>query len=98
MAKKLLLFIVLCCLLQESFSNVKTWLQEIDQYATTNVSKLLVGNKCDLTSKKVIDFTMAKVSNCCRQIRFCLVIIFNVCVDFLKVSEEIVQTMSSEPL
>ena len=45
---------------QESFSNVKTWLQEIDRYASTNVSRLLVGNKCDLTNKKVVDFTTAK--------------------------------------
>ncbi len=42
---------------------MKTWLQEIDRYASTNVSKLLVGNKCDLTNKKVVDFTTAKVSD-----------------------------------
>ncbi|GAA6097383.1 ras-related protein ORAB-1 isoform X2 [Tachysurus ichikawai] len=45
---------------QESFNNIKQWLEEIDRYACENVSKLLVGNKSDLTSKKVVDFTIAK--------------------------------------
>eukprot|EP00992_Anisonema_acinus_P001207 TRINITY_DN10410_c0_g1_i4.p1 TRINITY_DN10410_c0_g1~~TRINITY_DN10410_c0_g1_i4.p1 ORF type:complete len:202 (-),score=47.30 TRINITY_DN10410_c0_g1_i4:110-715(-) len=44
----------------ESFNNVKTWLSEIDKYATDNVNKLLVGNKCDLVVKKVVDFNSAK--------------------------------------
>jgi len=45
---------------QESFNNVKQWLQEIDRYASENVNKLLVGNKSDLTSQKVVDYNTAK--------------------------------------
>ncbi|GMM32166.1 Rab family GTPase [Martiniozyma asiatica (nom. inval.)] len=45
---------------QESFNNVEQWLQEIDRYATSSVMKLLVGNKSDLTDKKVVDYAVAK--------------------------------------
>eukprot|EP01086_Lenisia_limosa_P018271 TRINITY_DN9995_c0_g1_i1.p1 TRINITY_DN9995_c0_g1~~TRINITY_DN9995_c0_g1_i1.p1 ORF type:complete len:201 (-),score=68.93 TRINITY_DN9995_c0_g1_i1:137-739(-) len=45
---------------QDSFNNVKQWLQEIDRYAAENVNKLLVGNKSDLASKKVVESTTAK--------------------------------------
>jgi len=45
---------------QESFNNVKQWLQEIERYACESVNKLLVGNKSDLTTKKVVDWTTAK--------------------------------------
>ncbi len=44
----------------DSFQNVKTWLNEIDRYANENVNKLLVGNKSDLTEKKVVDYQTAK--------------------------------------
>lgn len=46
---------------QESFNNVKQWLNEIDRYASENVNKLLVGNKCDLTANKVVSSETAKV-------------------------------------
>jgi len=49
----------------ESFNNVKQWLQEIDRYATEGVNKLLVGNKSDMSDKKVVEYTVAKVRYCC---------------------------------
>lgn len=45
---------------QESFNGVKMWLQEIDRYATSTVLKLLVGNKCDLADKRVVEYDVAK--------------------------------------
>lgn len=44
----------------DTFSNVKQWLQEIDRYACEGVNKLLVGNKSDLTNKKVVEYNEAK--------------------------------------
>lgn len=41
---------------------MKQWLQEIDRYATEGVNKLLVGNKSDISDKKVVEYTVAKVS------------------------------------
>jgi Ras-related protein Rab-1A len=54
----------------DSFTDVKQWLQEIDRYASEGVNKLLVGNKSDLTSKKVVEYTVAKVRHC-RQLCSC---------------------------
>jgi hypothetical protein len=54
---------------QDSFNNVKQWLNEIDRYANENVNKLLVGNKSDLTSKRVVDYQTAKVRTPCTLVR-----------------------------
>lgn len=56
------IIVVYDCTDQESFNNVKQWLEEIERYACESVNKLLVGNKCDLTTKKVVDHTTAMVS------------------------------------
>ena len=45
---------------QESFNNVKQWLHEIDRYAAENVNKLLVGNKSDLSGKRVVSTEQGK--------------------------------------
>lgn len=45
---------------QDSFDNIKQWLSEIERYASEKVNILLVGNKSDLTSKKVVSYEAAK--------------------------------------
>jgi len=45
---------------KETFDHVKQWLNEIERYASAEVQKLLVGNKCDLVSKKDVQFEVAK--------------------------------------
>ena len=44
----------------ESFEHVPMWLSEIKNYASESVSKILVGNKNDKLSNKVVDYTTAK--------------------------------------
>jgi Ras-related protein Rab-1A len=39
---------------RETFDNVRQWMVEIDKYATDNVCKVLVGNKCDLAEKRKV--------------------------------------------
>jgi Ras-related protein Rab-1A len=44
----------------ESFENIKQWLLEINRYSCNNVSKLLIGNKSDLTHRRLITFEQAQ--------------------------------------
>ena len=64
---------------QDSFNNVKQWLNEIDRYASENVNKLLVGNKCDLADKIAVSYETAKVSSSLMQTLFFLVVNFTIC-------------------
>jgi len=45
---------------EKSFSNIRNWIRNIEQHATESVNKMLLGNKCDMTDKKVIDFERGK--------------------------------------
>lgn len=41
---------------ERSFNNIQNWMHSVDQYGSEGVSKILVGNKCDLNEKRVFFF------------------------------------------
>ncbi|EME26487.1 GTP-binding protein YPTC1 [Galdieria sulphuraria] len=85
---------------QESFNNVKTWLHEIDRYANESVNKLLVGNKNDLTTKKVVDTATAKEFADSLGIKFLETSAKtseNVEQAFITMAQEIKERMASQP-
>ncbi|VDO59897.1 unnamed protein product [Schistosoma margrebowiei] len=45
---------------QSTFANVQSWLHEISCYANSTVSRLLVGNKCDLANRRAVETSVAK--------------------------------------
>ena len=49
--------------MQDSFEHTQQWLQKMDKYASPSAAKLLVGNKSELTDKRVVDFATGKVSS-----------------------------------
>ena len=53
------IIIVYDCTDQQSFDNVQRWLDKVDAQGCGDVSKLLVGNKCDLRTQQVIDCHVA---------------------------------------
>ena len=56
-----LLFLLLVCHLflfspcaEKSFDNIKTWIRNIEQHASEDVEKMILGNKCDMEDKRVV--------------------------------------------
>jgi len=43
-----------------SFEHVRMWMQEIEKYVKADVTRLLVGNKCDLASKRCVTYDEGK--------------------------------------
>jgi len=44
----------------KSFNSVQTWAEEVNKYAKQQVQKILVGNKTDLSSKRVVTQEMGE--------------------------------------
>jgi len=45
---------------EQSFQNIRNWIRNIEQHAADNVDKILVGNKCDMISEKVVETSRGK--------------------------------------
>jgi len=45
---------------EKSFANMGNWIRNIEQHASENVNKILIGNKCDLVDKRVVDSVRGK--------------------------------------
>lgn len=41
---------------RESFSAIQNWMAEVEKHASDNISRILVGNKCDLESQRAVSF------------------------------------------
>ena len=39
---------------QKSFENIKTWFGNVEQHASEDVNKILIGNKCDWEDRRVV--------------------------------------------
>lgn len=39
---------------RESFSAIQNWMAEVEKHASDNISRILVGNKCDLESARAV--------------------------------------------
>jgi len=40
---------------EQSFQNIRNWIRNIEQHAADNVNKVLIGNKADMLSEKVVE-------------------------------------------
>eukprot|EP00041_Stephanoeca_diplocostata_P008209 m.118694 g.118694 ORF g.118694 m.118694 type:complete len:216 (+) comp17220_c0_seq1:235-882(+) len=45
---------------EKSFDNIKTWIKNIEQHASADVEKMILGNKCDMEDKRKITFEQGK--------------------------------------
>lgn len=45
---------------RDSFEHVKNWMADVDKFAKEGVLRILVGNKCDLNSKRQVSFENGK--------------------------------------
>uniref|UniRef100_A0A3Q3VQL0 Ras-related protein Rab-13 n=1 Tax=Mola mola TaxID=94237 RepID=A0A3Q3VQL0_MOLML len=52
---------------EKSFENIKNWIRNIEEHASSDVEKMILGNKCDMTDRRQVSKDRGeKVSLCSR--------------------------------
>lgn len=46
---------------ERSFLSIRNWIANIDQFASEGVNRILIGNKCDMTTRRVIEYSAGKM-------------------------------------
>lgn len=46
---------------EKSFENIKNWIRNIEENASADVEKMILGNKCDLEAKRQVRATLVVI-------------------------------------
>lgn len=49
---------------EKSFENIIKWLRNIDEHANEDVERMILGNKCDMTDKRVVSKERGEAVSC----------------------------------
>lgn len=39
---------------EKSFDNIKNWIRNIEEHASADVEKMILGNKCDMNDRRLV--------------------------------------------
>ena len=42
---------------EKSFDNIKNWIRNIEEHASADVEKMILGNKCDMNDRRQVSLT-----------------------------------------
>lgn len=82
---------------EKSFDNIKTWIRNIEQHASDDVEKMILGNKCDMAEKRVISEDQGKQVRCSPRYSFRVVYQLRVTHDGPRSQPEIVRMIVVSP-
>ena len=49
---------------EKSFDNIKNWIRNIEEHASADVEKMILGNKCDMNDRRQVSFDKMKMDKC----------------------------------